>query len=320
MIRHRRQIELDGPVTALAVSGDGSLIAVGIKDSIALVDVESRRQIRRIRADDAVTGLAISSDKSLLTVATGAPTVRVYDSQTGELVHKFIRRNVPDFLRRQRQVQVSFVPHSPTVITRGEPSNDVTFWNCESGNWEHLIRMPQRSGFVVMSPNGKHVAVVSEPDSSTYRGHVTMYRVNQGLQSIWNTWHQGDQRVDSAAFSPNGSRFASCAAGDGVRVWSVESGEQVATIDESAKNPYLGAAFAGDEQHLLTIAARTFEVRQLGQDNALANETSRQPGNVRGFSTSADGIVVVSFNANAALDVWMVDKLAIDGNQTTSEG
>ena len=314
MLHHFRERELDGPATAVSVSGDGSLIAVGIKDSIDLIDVASGRQLQRIPADAAVTGLAISIDNSQLAIATGAPTVSVYDCGSGKLCHKLIRRLVPDFLRTQRQVQVAFFANSPTVITVGEPSCDVTFWNTETGDWENLIRMPHRGGFVVMSPNGKHVSVVSEPGLNAYRGHVTMYRVNHGFQTMWNTWHKSDQGITAAAFSPDGEKFASYGPGDAIRIWSVESGEQVATIDESAKTSYLGVAFAADDQHLLTIADRTFEFRRLGQDNALASETSRQPGNVRGFSTSTDGTIVVSFNANAALEVWIVDKPSAAGN------
>ena len=141
-----------------------------------------------------------------------------------------------------------------------------------------------------------------------------MYRVNQGLQSIWNAGHKSEKGVSTAAFSPKGENFASYAPGDGIRIWRVKSGEQVAVIDEPTKTSYLGVAFAGDELHLLTIQPRTFEVRQLGQENALASETSRQPGNIRGFSTSTDGTVLVSFHANAALDVWTVDKPSATGN------
>ncbi len=314
MLHHFLQLEIDGPAAAVSVSGDGSLIAVGMKDSITLIDVGSGRQLRRIPADAVVTGLAISNNNSVLAVATGAPTVRVYDCKSGKLVHQFVRRIVPDFLRTQRQVQVAFFPNNPTLITRGEPSPDVTFWNCESGVWENLIRMPQRSGSVVMSPDGMHVSVVSEPAPKAYRGHVTMYRVNHGLQSIWNSWHESDQGVTTAAFSSNGKKFVSYAPGDGIRIWSVETGKHIASIDEPTKNSYVGVAFAWDALHLLTIEPRTIAVRRLGQVNALASESSRQPGNIRGFGTSTDGTVVVTFNANVALDVWKVDTPAAAGN------
>jgi len=314
MLHHLRQLEIDGPAAAVSVSGDGSLIAVGTKVSSTLIDVGSGRQLRRIPADAVVTGLAISSDNSVLAVATGAPTVRVYDCKSGKLIHQLIRRIVPDFLRTQRQVQVAFLPNSPTLITRGEPSPDVTYWNCESGVWENLIRMPHRSGSVVISPDGMHVSLVSEPAPNAYRGHVTMYRVNHGLRSIWNSWHESDQRVTAAAFSSNGKQFVSYAPGDEIRIWSVDTGQHIASIDEPAKNLYLGVAFVCDVLHLLTIETRTIAVRRLGQENALASESSRQPGNIRGFGTSTDGTVVVTFNANAAMDVWKVDTPAAAGN------
>lgn len=311
MIHHFREVKTDGTVAALAVSGDSALIAVGTETAIDLFDVDSGKQVRRLRIDEALTGLAVSTDGRLIAVATGTPTVSVYDGRSGELVHQLIRSTVPDFLRKRRQQQVEFLPNTASLITRGEES-DVTIWNCDSGEWEHLIRLPYRNGVIVVSPDGKHIALGSEPSPNAYQGQVTMWRVHQGLQASWNQWHDGEKGVTSAAFSPDTARVATCGVGDGIRVWSVESGALLARVDEPQRDRYSGVAFLEDVHHLLTIDSRTLKLRHLDQTGALATATSRQPGGIRGFGTSIDGALVVTFNANAALDVWKVVPSAQD--------
>jgi WD40 repeat protein len=304
MIRHLRKIETGRPVATLAISGDGSLLAVAGGTQVDLFDATGGTVAGRIVAEAAVTGLAISPDKRLIAVAVDRPTVTVFDRDTGLVIHRLVRGTMPDFLREKRQRRVAFLPKTSSLITYGE-GDTLAIWNCRSGAWEHLIDIPspKSSAVVALSPGGMHVAVVCEPDPRAYRGQVTMYRVHHGLQHLWNGRHGADNAVTSAAFSRDGTKLATCGAGDGIAVWSVDSGKKIAHVDEAPGQPFIGTSFAGDDDHVLALTSGSLELRCL-RKNAPAMDTIRQTADIRGFSGAEH--VVATFGSDATVDVWNV--------------
>lgn len=307
MVLHLRQIAVDRPVATLSVSRDGSLVAVGIEASVELIDFDSGGRTGRIVADAEVSGLAFSADKQLLAVASGAPTVRVYDCESGRLMLKLLRTSVPDFLRKQRQIQVEFLGTGRTLITRADNS-DVTVWNCETGEWEHLFRMPHRNAVCAVSPDGKHFAMFGEPNPNQYTGQVTVYRMNQGPEHRWHEHHGNDKRVTSAAFSPEGSRLATCGAGDGIRVWNVDTVEPMFQITERDGGPFLGAMFIVDEHHLLTIQSQILGAFKLGNAGPLSTVNINRARGIAGFCGSADGTAMATYDNETGVDLWKVSK------------
>jgi WD40 repeat protein len=305
MIHHLRSIEFESEATALSVSADGSLVAVATGRAIDLITVETGECVLRVATKEAATGLSLSSDRRLLAAATGEPTVVIYDCISGATTQELRRDTVIDFLRDQSQPQVAFFPGTKILATRGVGS-DVTIWNCESGQWEHLVRIPQRNGFIVMSPDGTHVAVLGEPNRNEYRGQVVMFRVHQGLQLVWNRGHDDQRGVSSGAFSPGGTRLATYVPGNEIRVWGVQAGELLAHVRLEQSETISGIAFGDDEHHLLVIKSRTIELCHIGTANVIAKETSRQPSNFQGFATSREGAVLVTFGTNKSIDIWKV--------------
>lgn len=308
MISQIRDVAATSRVTAVTVSDDGSLVALGTETVVELFAVASGKALRQIQLETAASGLAISADNRLLAVATDAPTVTVYDRESGEIMHRFVRSTMPDFLRDKCQRRVAFMSNTSSLITYGE-GDTMAIWNCESSDWEHLIRIPwpNSSAVVAISHDGHQLAVVCEPNPRAYMGQVTMYRVHQGLQHLWNRRHESEKAVTSAAFSPDGSKLVTCGAGDGIRTWNVKSGEQVDHIEEAADHVFSAIAFTCDSDHLLVVNPRSLEVRRLKSNNAQATATSRQPGDVRGFSASATGKVVATYNSDAIVELWSVD-------------
>ena len=308
MINQLREVKAAGDVTAVAVSDDGSLVAIGSETTIQISAIASGEAILRIQLTAAVTGLAITADNQLLAIAYDHPTVAVFDCETGNLIHRLDRSAMPDFLREKRQRRVAFMPKSSSLITYDD-GDTMAIWNCESWTWEHLIdmRAAQSTPVIAISPTGTHLAVVCGPNARTYRGHVSMHRLHHGLQEMWNQRHESDKTVTSAAFAPDGSKLATCGAGDGIRVWSVESGEQIDHIEETKEQRFTGVLFAGDSDHLLVIASRSLEHRRLHTKNEQPTASKHLSGSIRGFSASTAGDVVATFNSKAMVDLWNVD-------------
>lgn len=314
MIHHSRSIEFESEVTALSVSADGSLVAVATGKAIDLITVETGERLLRVATKEAATGLSLSSDKRLLAVATGEPTVMIYDCISGATTQELRRDTVMDFLRKQKQPQVAFFPKTRTLATRGEGS-DVTIWNCDSGQWEHLVRVAQRNGFIVMSSDGTHVAVLGEPNRNEYRGQVVMFRVHQGLQLVWNRGHDDERGVSSGAFSLDGNRLATDVPGNEIRIWDVETAKLLAQLRHKQSETISAIAFTGDEHHLLVLKARTIELCHIGTANVIAQAASRHPSDFQGFATSRDGTVLVTFDANKSMDIWKIDLIPQTSNE-----
>ena len=308
MIQHLRSVPLSSAISNLAVSPDGSLIALATREAVDLVSAENGRTVVHIPTAIASTGLSISSDNKLLAVASGEPTVVVYHCDGGKVALKLSRDTVVDFLRKQKQPQVAFIPKSQTLVTCGQGS-DVTLWNCKSGKWEHLIRIPHKNGFVVISPDGQHLAILSEPTPKEYLRQVTMYRVHHGLQSLWNKGHQSDRGVNSGAFSPLGTRLATCILGENeVRVWDVKTGKSLASLPQDKTAPWCGVAFCGDERHLLKLTSRSIALYRIDTAKLISKTERKKSTEFLGFGTSGDGKMLVTFGASKAIDIWRIHR------------
>ena len=305
MIRHLRQMSFDDSIVALAVSKDGSLIAVACGSKVELIEFAAGDRIGRVAADAKVSGLAFSTDNKLLAVATSAPTVRVYDCDSGRIVQKLLRASVPDFLRTQTQIQVEFLGAGTDLITRADNS-DVTIWNCETGVWEHLFRMPHRNAACTVSSDGKHFAMYGEPNANQYTGQVTMYRTNDGPEHRWHKHHKNDSRVTFADFSPDGLCLATGGAGDGIRVWNTDFGQPAGCVEERKGAAFSGALFVFDRHHLLSVRGKTLELLVLADERALPKASVEHVRDIVGYCGSDDGAAVVTYDNDNGVDFWHV--------------
>jgi WD40 repeat protein len=164
MISHLRDVTAADRITDVAVSDDGSLLAVGTEMAVELFAVAAGKALPQIQLETAASGLAFSTDNRLLAVATDTPTVTVHNRESGEITLRCVRSTMPDFLREKRQRHVAFIPSTSLLITYGE-GDTMAIWNCESSNWEHLIRehrWPNSSAVVAISHDGNQLAVVCE--------------------------------------------------------------------------------------------------------------------------------------------------------------
>lgn len=90
-LRQDRPVAGPSGVVALALSRDGSRMALGKEDgSLQLRDPRTTEVVYELKAqDDAVTTLAFSSDGKRLATSGPDALVKVWDAQTGKLQHEF---------------------------------------------------------------------------------------------------------------------------------------------------------------------------------------------------------------------------------------
>jgi WD40 repeat protein len=107
--------------------------------------------------------------------------------------------------------------------------------------------------------------------------------------------------VHSAAFSPDG-RLMAAASDNSLRLWSLETGKQVATLTGSGK-PALGVQYSPDSQLLVAGGDKALWIWEAATKNAHKLE-DRGLGTVLSASFSLDRKFLVSTGSDKAVRVW----------------
>ena len=306
-IRHSRRIALPGSPSAVAVSGDGNTIVAASGKMLSASDATSGRELHRWEQSKDIVDISVSASGRLIAVTTGSPIIDVYDKETGKRSSQLHRADAPDFLRKDGQQRIAIYPDGSKLVSMGTNIR-IFVSDVETGDWDHIMVIKYDACTPVVSPDGKHVTLFGMRNDAELSGQVTMFLVRRGLQPLWTKWHEGQEAVTHVAFSPDGSRLASCGAGDGVRVWQVDSGELLAHLRGEPIARLLGASFVTDSNHLLMVSPRAFQLRRLDQDAAAASLEIPEQESLRGYACSRDGAVVVTYSSEAAVDVWAVHK------------
>ena len=166
-----------------------------------------------------MTGLSYRTDGHL----------RFTDLTTGR-VRKEVA--VPEFAAPAAFVRGAFRADGKVVAALGKGT--VTLWDVPAGEVVGSFPVPVRGGRLVLSPDGKTLAVVyrlpKTADRGRARGRLSLWDVATGKELRRLTGY-GDA-IYQAAFSPDGKRLAT---GGGiqdktVRVWDVDTGTELARI------------------------------------------------------------------------------------------
>lgn len=154
----RRWKSHDDPIYALAVSGDGQILAAGGGEDdpvCRLWPVSGGPCLRTLEGHrDALYGLAFSDDGRWLASASADRTVRIWNPGTGQLQGVLKHDN---YVYRCR-----FVPRRPILATACH-DKCLRLWNVESG--ECLATFTEAKGplfAVAFSPDGRHLVAAGE--------------------------------------------------------------------------------------------------------------------------------------------------------------
>jgi RNA polymerase sigma factor (sigma-70 family) len=237
-----------GPVVSLAFRPTGKVLAsAGHDNSIRIWELSTRKELRRLapaKGDFAdatqVNTVAWSRDGRYLASGTSTRdwTVRLWDAGTGKELRRFkdLRFDV---------VAVLFSPDSSQLIGGGREGkvcvwdlNDVRPARLFDGGVGEIL-------FLAQSPDGKLLACCGAGISLLDPTTGKIIRLLKG----------SDDKVRSAAFSPDGKTLVSGDWSHRIRVWDVATGKQVRTISNQMN---IAVAFAPDGRMLASVG---FEAR-----------------------------------------------------------
>jgi WD40 repeat protein len=200
-------------VTSASFSPDGRWLAEGRDDgSIGIWDAASWTLRATLSGhENRVDSLCFSPDTdTLLSTGTDA-TVRVWDFKGAKEVQRFDSR--------EPLSRLSVSPNATLLATYGGLTNTVRFWGLP--NLRPLPMLPPQKGIIlsVTFASDGRTAIVSTHDSRVTRWDV------KSLTPLVTYWQ--NILVGKLALSADGKRLATAGNDNVVRIWEVESGEEL---------------------------------------------------------------------------------------------
>ena len=280
------------PVTSLAVSADGTLVATGSRDdTIRIWDETTGEEIRVLRGHgDDVIAVAFSSDATWLASGSKDDSVRVWRVEDGVEVLRLDAHAFP-------VTAVAFSPDGATLIS-GSQDHHVVHWDLDGGT--ELRRLGGRPDYapvtsVAFAPDGRHAI------SGHLDGTARLWDLRRGKE-VHSFAGQGGGEVTALDLSDDGDELLTGHENGSLLRWDVRSGAflgSVGRLDGSATAVDLSAdgrqvlGSGGEAVHVWDLeggSAEPWRV-ELGQGivdaafsadggalfAALANHTSRVP-------------------------------------------
>jgi uncharacterized protein with WD repeat len=277
------------PVTALAFSPDGKMLAVGIYKEVQFWDVATYQRIKTWGGHaDAVHALAFTKDGKRLAAGGGTP------GESGEVKLWDVEKGLEIRTLSEHTDVVNAVAFSPDgmKLASGSADKTIKLWDLNTGKALQTLRDHADVIWgLAWSPDGKYFASCGADKNVKVWDAITAKRlysltahgdivydvefspdgkrlVTSGadkLAKVWNFGAEGSEMVraftghghavHAATFAPNGQLMATASADKLVKVWAVNEGNNVGTFRDAMDWIY-ALRFSPDGKR---IAAGTWE-------------------------------------------------------------
>lgn len=204
-------------VRSLAISNDGSMLAVGlIHRDILVYSLLDGRTIGKLGGHtDGVSGLLFRSGDTVLTSTSWDRTIREW--RTDEIGNP---AGVITLTGHRGHVRAITMSPDGSTIASASQDGDLRFWNPDLGR--AVARIPVGHGVLLAvdySPDGQFIAVACAD------GTVQIREACSG--AVVRQWADATRRVTALAFDPSGGRLVVGAEDGSVRLWDAKAGDEL---------------------------------------------------------------------------------------------
>jgi len=283
-------------VTAVAFSPDGTRIFSQSWDAVRLWDMGSGCLLRRVDSGDERLkgGLVVSGDGSRIATTRG-----VLDGSTGELLTRFKTR------RDESGIEAVALSPDGTRVLSGGRDCVLRLWDASTG--EQIGRFQEQTetniNCVAFSPDGRYAA----SGSHGLQAKSTLMLWDAAMRALVRSFrHSPEERppgVSAIVFSPDGSRIVSAGVDGMIRLWDVETGELVRTL-EGHTDWVEAVAFSSDGAQILSASWDTALKLWDADSSKLIRTFVGHTDRVESVAFSPDGQKVLSGGDDTSIRVW----------------
>lgn len=240
-----------GAAFSVAWSPDGQVLASGSADkTVRLWNIQTGQELKVLHGHtNNINDLAWAQDGNFLTSASADFTIRLWQAPTWQLL-----RNL-----RGHSNEVYSVAWSPdnSVLASGSVAGIIRIW--DRVEEAHLVDLFLR-GTVLRGTTSPIDCLTWRPDSHTLAsgsqdGAIRLWDIVSGR--LLRTFEGHTAAVTSVSFSSDGRFFASKSIDGTVRIYSTETEETVALLEEPASNGiFAGLAFHPNAPILATLGEK----------------------------------------------------------------
>ncbi|KAB8333912.1 NACHT domain-containing protein [Scytonema tolypothrichoides VB-61278] len=241
-------------IMSLAFSCDGVTFVSGSKDqTIRLWDIKTGECLKILQEhSNIVRSVVFSPNGQTLASGSADQTVRIWDVSTGECLKTFQAH--ADWVN-----SVVFSPNGQTLAS-GSTDQTVRIWDVSTGKCLKILQGHTRVRSVAFCPSGATLATGSHDemiriwDVTTGKCLKTLQGHTKGVQSVTFASPIGDAaRTQRCANSHNGQLLASTSDDKTVRLWDVDAGECLITL-QGHSHPVESVVFSPDDKILVSVS------------------------------------------------------------------
>ena len=247
-------------ITSAVFSPDGKRLAIGggnlYHGDVEVVDAGSGKSLwlQRDVGKHHEVCLAFSADGKTLCAGTAHGPAKVFDAETGRLLHT---------LEAKRVAAVAFSPDGKRIavaslgsLTEDKPKSEVTIWDAEAGKM--LRVMPGAGGPVAFSADSTLLATAGADDL------VSLWEASSGKLVRTLKTEGRRPRPGAIAFSPDGKLLATVPSTGPLHLWDPQTGKLLKILGDD----HVGRiAFSPDSKTIVswsgTSGLRRWDVSQL---------------------------------------------------------
>jgi WD40 repeat protein len=220
--------DLEGAVTCLSPSNDGTQIAVAVKSSsgtsVMIVEPESHRSDRLFTLPADVTGLAYGPTSTCLAIGASDGSLRLYDVKS--------KRNIWS----KHEDSVSSLSWNSTTnrIAEGTETGHVNLREADTGKVVSEWQQPDAVTKIAFSGDGTKLATGSGEHQEKNDQVVRCFSIVRPIEPpVVFSLHRAT--ITALAFEPDGARIASGDASGKVLVWNCSDGSLYRSLSGSAR-------------------------------------------------------------------------------------
>ncbi|MFX0016040.1 MAG: hypothetical protein ACFFB2_13330 [Promethearchaeota archaeon] len=307
------------PITTIAFSPDGSILASGSEDNlIKLWDITLGVEILSFnRHISPIRMISFSPDGSIVASAGQDGTINIWKTATGEVLQ--------NWTHIYNLYSLAFSPNGKFLVS-GDLTGHITIWN--TTNWKEVRELTEKVNegsffagsvnYIDFSSNGKLMAACGMPSSI----------------KIWNTtdWEpifdsqEHSNTVNEVKFSPNGKMLASACVDSKFWLWDLSVGEKTVEYDKH-EDTYEGPLF-GFHYSSIDFSPLGYLVASGGEDKSIRlwdtkkNTLQILSGHedfVSRVIFSPDGTLLASSSQDKTIRLWNVARGANNRTLTSHE-